>query len=653
MNDTEDLLILTLNQLNCLPSNESQKIQTISQIKNEDFAEIIVKVINKIIQIKNLEIDFPESASKEMNKKYVEAQKIVEFIKNLGLRGDLGINQILFPSQRDMQNLLEFTLEIITQNDTGADDFTQVNEQNLVKKKIGKILNNWKNENFIIPELNENIYNENDFYLNEYYLKIEKSKMKELNNYKKKFNENVSKNFKENSKNTTKNIENSDNIFFIQEEDNEILKFTTGEQKHNYLIDKLKLKNSIKSSNEKEQNFINIFSKRNKAIDFLFNNYKENNFINNVNIIKNKNKIFYGGDFSNFITNLNKQSTLISNENNDNNNINNENEEESKTNVFKNKLETIISNFEEEKRIKNEEINELNNKLLSINNQIEKYKQNHIEHNEQKTNLLNELEQLSNNNQILLKEIEDQMKAYEQMKKFQSKEMVENDVINEVENLEKKYQNMVDNWNDYSNQAKSRIQELKTAINTKKKEYTYKSDQINVLKKEIEEISSKIQMKQELAQFLSEEYQKIPLNINRNSFINRIAELTNNINKERQNISQYLKDLNEADMKINKYNETIKRVDNELEDIIFQDAKNNRKLNDVYAAFIKLRDGYSNLQKNIIDNFNKKSKLRELESQVYDYKIKLKSYDMNQLQEQINFLKNINNINNYFYLIKI
>ncbi len=523
MNDTEDLLILTLNQLNCLPSNESQKIQTISQIKNEDFAEIIVKVINKIIQIKNLEIDFPESASKEMNKKYVEAQKIVEFIKNLGLRGDLGINQILFPSQRDMQNLLEFTLEIITQNDTGADDFTQVNEQNLVKKKIGKILNNWKNENFIIPELNENIYNENDFYLNEYYLKIEKSKMKELNNYKKKFNENVSKNFKENSKNTTKNIENSDNIFFIQEEDNEILKFTTGEQKHNYLIDKLKLKNSIKSSNEKEQNFINIFSKRNKAIDFLFNNYKENNFINNVNIIKNKNKIFYGGDFSNFITNLNKQSTLISNENNNNNNINNENEEESKTNVFKNKLETIISNFEEEKRIKNEEINELNNKLLSINNQIEKYKQNHIEHNEQKTNLLNELEQLSNNNQILLKEIEDQMKAYEQMKKFQSKEMVENDVINEVENLEKKYQNMVDNWNDYSNQAKSRIQELKTAINTKKKEYTYKSDQINVLKKEIEEISSKIQMKQELAQFLSEEYQRIPLNINRNSFVNKIA----------------------------------------------------------------------------------------------------------------------------------
>jgi len=644
--ENEDLLVLTLKQLGCLPNDENDqnsKIETISQIKNEEFATIIIKVINKIIQIKNMEIDFPETASKEMNKRYVEAQKIVEFIKKLGLRGDLGINQILFPSQRDMRNLLEFTLEIVTQNDTGNEEFAQMNEQNLIKNKIGKILLNWKNEFFIIPELNEKIYPENDFYSNEYYLKIEKSKVKELNTIKKKYAENISNEFKENSKNTTKQIENCDNVFFIQEEDNEILKFTTGEQKHNYLIEKLKLKNSKKTSNDKSQNlnFLDIINKRNKAIDFLFNNYKENNFNNNVKIINNKNKIFYGGDLSNLITNINKESQLSSNENNNNENNNNENEN-STTKVFKNKLDTIISNFEEEKRIKNNEINELNNRLLSINNQIEKYKQNHIDHNEQKTVLLNELEELSNNNQSLLKEIEDQMKAYEQMKKFQSKEMVEEDVINEVENLEKKYQNMVENWNDYANQAKSRIQELKTAINTKKKEYTYKSDQINVLKKEIEEIASKIQMKQELAQFLSEEYQKIPLNINRNSFINRIAELTNNINRERQNISQYLKDLKEADSKINKLNESIKRVDNELEDLIFQDAKNNNKLKNVYAAFMKLRDGYNNLQKNIIETSNQKYKLRELDSQVYDYKTRLQSYDMNQLKEQINFLKNAN-----------
>ena len=75
------------------------------------------------------------------------------------------------------------------------------------------------------------------------------------------------------------------------------------------------------------------------------------------------------------------------------------------------------------------------------------------------------------------------------MKKFQSKKWVENDVINEVETLEKKYQNMVDNWNDYSNQAKT-IQELKTAIN-KKKRIHLKISQINLLKKEIKTFQQK------------------------------------------------------------------------------------------------------------------------------------------------------------------
>ena len=48
---------------------------------------------------------------------------------------------------------------------------------------------------------------------------------------------------------------------------------------------------------------------------------------------------------------------------------------------------------------------------------------------------------------------------------------------------------MVDNWNNYSNQAKT-IQELKTAINTKKRIHL-KISQINLLKKEIKTFQQK------------------------------------------------------------------------------------------------------------------------------------------------------------------
>ena len=60
------------------------------------------------------------------------------------------------------------------------------------------------------------------------------------------------------------------------------------------------------------------------------------------------------------------------------------------------------------------------------------------------------------------------MNALEQMKKLQKNEMVEKEVVEEVEKLEKKYQDMLKDWADYSSQAKNQIQELKSSIDEKK-----------------------------------------------------------------------------------------------------------------------------------------------------------------------------------------
>ena len=111
--------------------------------------------------------------------------------------------------------------------------------------------------------------------------------------------------------------------------------------------------------------------------------------------------------------------------------------------------------------------------------------------------------------------------------------MAESDIVVEVQQLQKKYESMVNDWEEYSVQAKARVEELKTEIDTKKKEYNYKYEQISTLKKEIEDITSKIAMKQEMAAFLREESEKIPTDINRNHYIARLAEFTRNIKKEK------------------------------------------------------------------------------------------------------------------------
>ena len=631
MDSMDDLLVLTLNQLGILKADDpSQKISKVDQIKDDQFRDVLIKVINKIIQIKNMDVQFPERASPEMNKRFQEAQKTVEILKSLGFRGDVGMNNILHPERRDKQRLLEFTLEIISSEEVGAHEITQgMNEKNLVKMKIEKSLVDWQKDLWLIPELNPAAVR-TPKNKEEYFLKISEAKTKELKQIIK--NSGIDKDFIQAGKETIGKIVSGKDITFIQEEDSQLTKYTSNEKNHNYLVNKLKKRKNVKKF-EKSTNqlLIESLDRRGNALQFLYQNYTENNFQNNVNIIKKKNKDLY---FSQSGINLSTTNEAKKEEEKKN--------AEDNQQLYKNKLDAIISNFEAEKRAKNDEINELNSKLLNITNSIDNLKRSHSDNTDLKNNLLEELNQLSLQNTELIKEIEDQMAAYEQMKKLQKNEIQENEVVAEVEKLEKKYQDMVTNWTDYATQAKNQIQELKSSIDEKKKEYKYKYDQINKLKKEIEEIANKIAMKQELAQFLHDEYGKITVHINRNVFVNKISDLTKKINDQRRDVSQYIAELKATDKKIELMNTTIKSVDNDLEDIMFKDAKSNPKLKEVYTAFMNLREGYNTCQKNIIEVSIQKNKDSELSNQVDDYKEKIQNYDIKQLTEQIELLKQAN-----------
>ena len=631
--NSEDLLVLSLTQLGFLKNDDPKnKISSVSQINDDLFRQILYKIINTIIQLKNLEVTFPEHPSNEMNKRFAEAQKSVEIFKSLGYRGDVRMNSVLHPEKRDKERLLEFTLEIISSEEVGGHELAQgMTEKNLVKMKIEKKLIEWQKDIWIIPELVPNPASNNK--KDEYFLKISETKAKEFKQIIK--NSNIDNDYITAGKGVISKIASNENINFIQEEDSQLSKYNLTEKNHNYLVNKLKKRKNVKKI-EKSTNQVLIESldKRAQALQFLYTNYSENTFQNNVNILKKRNKDIYFTQIGLSFNSLDRKK-----------NINGENENqngEDNSQQFKNKLDAIISNFEAEKKAKNEEITELNARLLSITNNIENLKKTHRDNSELKAQLEETLNKLTEENNELLKEIEDEMTAFEQMKKLNKNEMSENDVVNEVEKLEKKYQDMVREWNDYASQQKNEIQQMKTSIDEKKKEYKYKYDQINALKKEIEEIANKIAMKQELAQFLNDEYGKITININRNTFVDKISDLTKKIMNERKAISQYIDDLKKTDKTIETLNAVIKKVDNELEDLLYKDAKSNQKLKDVYSAFMKLREGYITCQKNIIEVSIQKYKLSDLNNQVDDYKGKIKNYDIKQLQEQIELLKQAN-----------
>ena len=128
------------------------------QITNDDFFEILLKLCKKIINIKGLETVLPDTISKDLNVKYKDSQKIVDFLKQIGFKQDININNILFPSIRDMARILEFAVEFVTNIDNigGMIDYGQnFNEKNLAKIKLVKQLNSWTRETWLHSEFIE------------------------------------------------------------------------------------------------------------------------------------------------------------------------------------------------------------------------------------------------------------------------------------------------------------------------------------------------------------------------------------------------------------------------------------------------------------------------------------------------------------------
>jgi hypothetical protein len=571
----------------------------------------------KIVTLKGIEFPLPESISKDMNNRYRECQKIVDFIKYLGYKVDLNLNNVLFPSQKDIQRLFEFTLESITNSDSGVLEYDEsISEKKFAQTKLAKQLSNWTKETWLVPELRSDLQEHSNQAI---LIPLRKTKLEEI---KKKISIDLPEKLLILSKNKTEEMNSSTECKILTEQDFSIRGYSGASKK--LILNKKK--NKIETDKTTNQTFVDLLKKRENFVTMINSNYRENTFINNVNIIQNQNKFIYGGTISNNIIQTH--------------NSKNQNEEENKNSYIR-KIDDILVNFEKEKEKLKYEINDLNNKISNIVYSIED--QNKILYlNENKVEELNiNVLNLKEQNENIIREIEEKLETFEQIQKISNPTSKEeqNEITNEVSNLEKKYEEMISNWEEYSGQAISRIEELKNSIETKKKEYNFKYEKIGQLKKEIEEISSKITLKQELANFLNEEYQKIPVDVNRNKFVTKISELTGSISKEKNNITIYLNDLKNLEDQISNINETIRKVDNELEDKLFQDVKSGATSKDLYSLFIKIREGYNVIQKNIIDTQISKNRLKEIGNKVDDYQFKLKSYDYNQLKEQVDLLR--------------
>lgn len=685
--DSDNLLILALKQTQSIP----QEISTMNQIKPEDFIQAVIKLSLKSAEVKGLSTNnIPKSLSRDLNQKYRECQKLVEFIKSTGYKTPLNLNNLLFPTVKEMNTILEYLVELISKEDN-QNETVDYSEKNVSKIKQHKKLSQFIQETWILPELNSNSLLAKSG--NSTKRDISKSAVNSSSLLV--FDKNILKlmrkkavgcEFDEGHKKisqakTQELFENSGNSAIITNEDynisNDSLRIFSKTKEftkeHRSVEICLKSIRELDKSTENSQ-WVELFNNRNKGLSFFNSNRIENRFIQKVQILKEK-YVQIQEYYSTSKDNNNKETLTSSNNDNIENNSNmlssnintdtkdkeiineenssNINNNDSNTNADNNKnnketkIQTSINNiettFEKEKSDLMQEINTLNTKLEVLNTNI----QSKLEERTRMENTYQEekeqIKELNNKHKTILITIEAKLEALENLSKLQKNEIKEEEIDKELKTLEQKHSEMIDSWNQYSNQLNYQINEAKTEIDSKKKEYAFKYEKINLLKKEIEDMGNKTNQKQELKNFLQEEFEKIPLEVNRNKYINKINDLSVSLNKEKEQWSSYLSEIKSIEKNLEAKIEVIKKIDNEIEDKMFQDAKSSSTLKDGYSIFINIRNNYNIIQKNMIDLQILKDRVRELENKVDDYRIKLSGYDISQLQEQVDLLKSENN----------
>lgn len=107
-------------------------------------------------------------------------------------------------------------------------------------------------------------------------------------------------------------------------------------------------------------------------------------------------------------------------------------------------------------------------------------------------------------------------------------------------------------------------------------------DKIKDIKKEIKETIQDLEHKKELLVYLQNQWEKLPQDINRNQYLKRINEIIVNLKAQKVEIKNILGEITDIQKDTDALIEQIKKLDVEVEDYIFNEAKKDKVAKEIY-----------------------------------------------------------------------
>ncbi|XP_076761464.1 coiled-coil domain-containing protein 22 homolog [Xylocopa sonorina] len=184
-----------------------------------------------------------------------------------------------------------------------------------------------------------------------------------------------------------------------------------------------------------------------------------------------------------------------------------------------------------------------------------------------------------------------------------------------IEATTNKLINLGNQWEKHRVPLIQKYRQEREKHSTKASASQKKLDEIKLLKEKERELQEECRNKDQQYSQLVTEVQKLPKEVNRSAYTQRILEIINNIRKQRDEINKVLADTREIQKEINMLTGRLERSFTVVDELIFRDARTNEASRKAYKLLATLHSDCSELVSLVEETGATVREIRDLEEQ--------------------------------------
>ncbi|XP_008546679.1 coiled-coil domain-containing protein 22 homolog [Microplitis demolitor] len=556
MEEVDNIIIHSLRQIGCDIDEEIVNL-------NGFTTELIVDATVRCLEIIKPGVELSRTLPINMAARFRIGATLAQICSDLGYRGDIGYQTFLYSSEIDLRRVFMFLIEKLPK-DSDKDNGVLLSKYDELERRVGSVLMQQMTRAWLPHYCHKTLgggyvkmrYESVDLEVT--VLNAEDNIKDYQTRYQLLINEQLS------SPKTLMPSIISSNSKFLYAKPSDI-------------------SSRIQWLNDKNLQLIN--DSNNDNITRLMSRFSLNERLNTDKLIKNKNNKLEE------LINKNKNDDVggkKEQEEKDKKKLTEEEEKKTAVELLKGECDTLRAEYEEiVEEIKKLEIKSVEEqaKFEEKEREFEKFKEEH-----KVKNKIYELLEDGDNN---IKKLEEAIEADK------------NKLINLAEQWEKHRAPLIKEYRD------ERDKFYAQASTSQKK-----LDELRQLRETERELLEECQRKdQQYSQLLSE-VSKLPKDMNRSAYTQRILEIINNVRKQKDEIDKVLADTREIQKEINILTGKVERSFTVVDDIIFRDAKTNETSRQAYKLLATLHSDCAELINLVEETGTVVREIRDLEEQI-------------------------------------